>query len=167
MFHKNCRRSGPQCSKEFVNIGTKAKFYRWSNLWYFRHSSDSISLKVFGLESCCIKKAWPIVKSITRSRYLPWKCWVWSDATIAKRSCLPSFLSTFVCLRLDMVGVIHCRSQELPHSTLTEARQTCRGPLSSPRHDCCRQAAAARVTRRGPSHSPRPAVTRSGLLLLT
>ena len=87
---------------------------------------------------------------------------------MAKRSCLPSFLSSFVCLRLDsdMVGVIHCRLQGLPHSTLTEARLTRRGTLSLA---AARLLPSDRVTRRGPtrSHSPQPAVTRSGLLLLT
>ena len=64
-----------------------------------------------------------------------------------------------MCLRLDMVGVIHCRLQGLPHSTLTEARAA-RYRSPGPRHDCCRQTAAARVTRRGPtrSHSTLPAV---------
>ena len=78
-------------------------------------------------------------------------------------------MSSFVCpgLRLDMVGVIHCRSQGLQHSTLTEARLTRRGTSHRCPIVCRRQAAAARVTRRGPSHSPRPAVTRRGLLLLT
>ena len=68
---------------------------------------------------------------------------------MAKRSCLPSFLSSFVCLRLDMVGVIHCRLQGLPHSTLTEARLTRRGPLSL---------AAARLLL-AVFAGPRPAIT--------
>ena len=75
---------------------------------------------------------------------------------------MPQLRRGHVCpLSGDMVGVIHCRSQGLPHSTLTEARLTRRGPLSL---------AATRLLpadRRGPSHSPRPAVTRRGLLLPT